>query len=822
MTADSLINTVVGPYRVQALLGEGGFGAVYMAEQELPVRRRVALKVLRPGRGSREILARFEAERQILALLDHPSVAKVYDAGESESGFQYLVMELVRGEPITAFCTHERLSLDDRVRLMIQVCEAVQHAHMKGVIHRDLKPGNILVALVDGRPLAKVIDFGVAKILNTTMTSARLLTEIGQVIGTLEYMSPEQARGSPVDVDTRADVYALGAILYELLTGKTPLDPERLRVEGYAAALRSIEEEQPLRPSERVTRALAAAEAPAAEQQRKGDSASLSRDLRGDLDWITMRCLEKERARRYDSAGALARDLARYLADEPVEAGPPSTGYRAMKFVRRHRAGVLAAGLVAATLLAAVAVTGWGLSQAVRERALAQSHAAEAEAVTEFLSGMLAAADPESSGRDTLVRDVLDRASQSIGSQLQEQPEVEARLRQTIGNAYRGLGLLEPAEQHLEAALEILMRELGDRNPRTVRVLGNLAGLRFQQGRFAESERLSRSALEGFCLAGKTEDPDVLGVMNNLAQACLRQGRLGEAAELQADVLEGQRRVQGPDHPHALGAMVNLAAIYESLGRMSEAEALLLQAVDGWQRAHGAEHPGTLLAMGNLAGLYMQLGRPADAESLYRRELEVSTRVLGREHPSTIGALSNLGYALSRQGSAAEAEAYFVEAWDLSRRVLGEDHPSTLTAALNLTTIYEAQGWPAAMGGRIAGLVLTLRTVAARPHAAAKTLNDFAWLLLVVEPEALRDPDTALRAAIRACDQERASGGIDLWKYLDTLALAQYRTGDPGAAVASQREALELLPPTGAVFRAEMQDRLGQYERAPRPDIPRR
>ena len=813
MAATSLINTVVGPYRVQALLGEGGFGAVYVAEQEAPVRRLVALKVLRQDKGSREILARFEAERQILALLDHPSVAKVFDAGESQTGLQYLVMELVRGEPIAAFCNHERIGIEARVRLMIQVCEAVQHAHMKGVIHRDLKPGNILVALVDGRPLAKVIDFGVAKILNRSLADAGHVTEIGQIIGTLEYMSPEQARGSPVDVDTRADVYALGAILYELLTSKTPLDSARLRAEGYANALRLIEEEQPVRPSERVTRRMLAEDCSPVDP-RKGDSASLSRLLRGDLDWITMRCLEKERARRYDSAGALARDLARYLANEPVDAGPPSTGYRAMKFVRRHRAGVVAASLVAVTLLAAVTLTAWSLAQAVRERGVAQSRAAEAEAVTDFLSDMLASIDPAVSGRDTSVREVLDQASQAIGSQLHDQPEVEARLRQTIGNAYGAIGLLEQADQHLAQALKILEGKLGAQHASTLRVLGNLGGLRFQQGRFAESELLSRRALEGFRSAGKTEDPDVLGVLNNLAQACEGQGHLAEAAELQRAVLEGQRRVQGADHPHTLGALVNLAEIDEALGQTTEAESLLLEAVDRWRQAYGEEHPGTLLATGNLAGLYLKLGRPGEAEALYRRELEVSTRVLGPEHPSTIGAMANLGLALLHQERTAEAETWFAKAWDLARRVLGEEHPSTLMIAVNLTTTYESLGWPAAMRDRVADLILDLRTIVARPDANANTLNNLAWLLLTVEPEALRDPEGALRAAERACDQERARGGISLWEYLDTLALAQHRTGDPGSAVESQRKALELLPATELRFKAQMQQRLADYEQA--------
>jgi serine/threonine protein kinase len=343
--------TVIGPYRLMEQIGEGGFGLVFVAEQHHPVRRRVALKVIRPGMDTREVVARFEAERQALALMDHPNIATVFDAGATPAGRPYFVMELVRGVPITQYCDDHRLTPRDRLGLFADLCAAVQHAHQKGVIHRDLKPSNVLVASHDGKPVVKIIDFGVAKALGQSLTEKTVYTRFTQMVGTPLYMSPEQAGSSSLDVDTRTDIYSLGVLLYELLTGTTPFDKDRLRNAGYDEIRRIIREEEPAKPSTRMsTLGLAASTASA---NRGADPRRLSRLFRGELDWVVMKALEKDRDRRYESAGAFAADVRRYLNDEPVQACPPSAGYRLRKFARRNRAAVAtAAGVVLGLLLA--------------------------------------------------------------------------------------------------------------------------------------------------------------------------------------------------------------------------------------------------------------------------------------------------------------------------------------------------------------------------------------------------------------------------------------------------------------------------------------
>ena len=442
----------LGPYRIIQPIGEGGMGVVYMAEQEQPVRRRVALKIIKPGMDSRQVIARFEAERQTLALMDHPNIARVLDAGTTDTGRPYFVMELVKGIPITDYCDAARLTPRERIELFIPVCQAIQHAHQKGILHRDIKPSNVLVTLYDDVPVPKVIDFGVAKAIGQRLTERTLFTQHGTVVGTLEYMSPEQAENSALDIDTRTDVYALGVLLYELLSGTTPLERQSLREMGYAEILRRIREEEPPRLSARISKM----EQIAAIAARRGlEPAQLARLVRGELDWITMKALEKDRTRRYATANDLARDLNRYLADEPVEAGPPSAGYRLRKYARKNRAALSTAAAFLIVLVAAVAVSVRLAVRATQQEAIARRAQAETKAVMDFFRDkVLAATRPlgQEGGlnREVTLREALDAAEPGIISNFFDNPSVEAAIRDNLGMSYLYLGELAPAIRQFE------------------------------------------------------------------------------------------------------------------------------------------------------------------------------------------------------------------------------------------------------------------------------------------------------------------------------------------------------------------------------------
>ena len=482
--AIELPGKVVGNYKLLQQVGEGGFGVVYMAEQAKPVQRIVALKIIKPGMDSRQVIARFEAERQALALMDHPNIAKVHEAGTTETGRPYFVMELVKGVPITKYCDENHLSLRERLELMLPVCHAVQHAHQKGVIHRDLKPSNVLVAEFDDKAVPKIIDFGVAKATAQRLTERTMFTEYGQVVGTVEYMSPEQAKFNQLDIDTRSDIYSLGVLLYELLTGTTPFERKRLNEAAFDEVLRIIREEEPPRPSTRLS---TSETLPSVAAHRHTEPSRLCNEVRGELDWIVMRSLEKDRQRRYQTASALADDIEHYLTDKPVQACPPSTAYRLKKFVRRNRAGVLAGSAIAAALLLGMTLAVAGFVHARREAKVAAAEAAKATAISEFLQTALQSANPDQAkGADYTVRQLLDDVSASLGDQLAGNPQVEAEIRATIANAYRRLNLLELAAAQYEAALLLCRRSDGSGQTKYAAILVDYAQ------NFAEQATLCR------------------------------------------------------------------------------------------------------------------------------------------------------------------------------------------------------------------------------------------------------------------------------------------------------------------------------------------
>jgi serine/threonine protein kinase/Flp pilus assembly protein TadD len=717
----------IGPYRILETLGEGGFGFVYLAEQVEPVRRRVALKVIKPGMDSRQIVARFEAEEQALALMDHPNVAKVLGAGVTEQGRPYFVMEHVRGVSITEHCDRQKLGIEDRLRLLVQVCDAIQHAHQKGIIHRDIKPSNILVTIEDGRAVPRIIDFGVAKALNQRLTEKTLFTEQGQLLGTPEYMSPEQAEMTAQDVDTRSDIYALGVLLYELLTGVLPFDPRELREAGLGEIQRIIREVEPSKPSTRLMKVSDATAAAA--RHRHVERQTLHRRLRGDLDWITMKAMDKDRTRRYATASEFAADIRRHLEHEPVVAGPPSTMYRVTKFVRRHRTGVGAAGVVVLVLALATAGITWQAIRATRaegralelarsesfqreraERALreaetsreqaavqlerAEQQAAIAQAVNDFLNhDLLAAADPRNTPNpDVTLREVLDAASRRISGRFEDQPLVLAASRMALGNTYESLGEYDLAEPHFEHALRLWQNELGETDRNALRAMDHLGRLRYRQGRHESAQTMLVEALERQRELLGDDDLDTLTTMNDLAALYRATGRFNDAEALLLENLRLSRAVLPDDHPHTPAVMGNLASLYWERGRHDEAESLWLEAIGISRRALGDEHPDTLAWMNDLATLYRYLGRFDEAEPLLVRALEARRRVLGDDHPETLGSKLSIADLYRREGRFDDAEPLLREVYETRRSRLGPRHAHTLHALNLLASLRVDQG----------------------------------------------------------------------------------------------------------------------------------
>jgi hypothetical protein len=684
---------VIGRYHLLQKIGEGGMGEVWLAEQKEPVRRRVALKLVKAGMDTREVVARFESERQALALMDHPAIAKVLDAGSTPQGGPYFVMEYVAGVPITTYCDNHRLNTRERLDLFMHVCEGVQHAHQKAIIHRDLKPSNILVTEVDGHPAPKIIDFGVAKALTQKLTADTMFTRVGAMIGTPEYMSPEQALSSGEDIDTRTDVYSLGIIFYELLAGVHPIDLRKVAFEEF---LRRLREEDPPKLSTKF-RAQDPATSTELARKRHTEPPALVKQMRGDLDSIALKALEKDRARRYGSPSDFALDIARYLNNEPVLAVPPSVAYRASKFARRYRVALVTACAFALVLIAAAVIS-------IRQSIRANKEAAVAQAVNDFLQNdMLAQASAANqSGQaagpsakpdpDLKVRTALDRAAQRITGKFDQQPEVEAAIRDTIGQTYMDLGLYSEARKQLERAMDLHRRLLGAENPKTLKTMSRLGTTARLEGKYAEAETLFGRALETERRVLGPEHPDTLYSMNNLANDYDKQGKYAQAEALDTQTLEIRRRVLGPEHPETLASMTNLADVYYSQGKYAQAEALDSQTLEIRRRALGPEHPNTLTSMNGLAVDYDSQGKYAQAEALFSQTQEIQRRVLGPEHPSTLISMSNLAGTYGYQGKYAQAEALYSQTLKIKNRVRGPEHPTTLNTLSDFASMYQRQG----------------------------------------------------------------------------------------------------------------------------------
>ena len=682
----------IGSYRLVQKLGEGGMGQVWLSEQTAPVRRQVALKLIRVGMYDDGVLKRFQSERQSLAIMDHPSIAKVFDAGTTPDGQPYFVMEYVPGVPITEYCDEKRLMVQERLELFIKVCEGVQHAHQKAIIHRDLKPANILVVEVDGKPVPRIIDFGLAKATTPQSGGEEMFTQVGSFVGTPGYMSPEQADSSVQDVDTRTDVYSPGVVLYVLLTGSTPFDPKKWVKKPLHEVLRQLREDEPSRPSVKIG-GMDKESSIASAEMRDVQPKQLVNLLHGDLDWITMKALEKDRTRRYGAPSDLAADITRYLSHEPVEARPASTGYRLQKYVRRHRIGAAVATGLVILLGAFVAMQGVQLRRTTRERDRANRERDRATRITDFMTGMFKVSDPsEARGNSITAREILDKASKDIDTGLAKDPETQAQMMQVMGDVYDNLGLYPRAQSLLTRAVEVRRRVLGPKHPDTLRSMNLLGFVLFEEGHYNEAEKLLRDTLEIERRVLGPEHPDTLRSMDSLGNVLYREGHYAEAENLERETLDIQRRVLGPDHRETVRSMSDSAAVLDDEGNYSLAENLYREVLDIDRRVLGPEHPSTLATMHGLANVVGHEGHYAEAEKLDRETLDIELRVLGPEHRNTLALTNNLASVLQFEGHYTEAEKLLRETLDIERRVLGPEHQDTITSMNDLSSVLSSEG----------------------------------------------------------------------------------------------------------------------------------
>lgn len=669
----------VGPYRLVRKLGEGGMGQVWLAEQVSPMHREVALKLIKAGMYDDSLLRRFQSERQSLAIMDHPAIAKVFDAGSTPEGQPYFVMEYVPGVPITDYCDEKKLKIRARLELFIQACEGVQHAHQKAIIHRDLKPENILVVEVDGKPKPRIIDFGLAKATTPEIAGETLFTQVGSFIGTPGYLSPEQADPGALDIDTRTDVYSLGAILYVLLAGSLPLDPRKWQKLSLHEVLLRLREEDPPRPSVRVGLEKESSSKIAA--SRAIDPGQLRGLLRGDLDWITMKALEKNRARRYGSSSELAADVTRYLKNEPVMARPASTGYRLQKYVLRHRvAAGVTAGLV--TLL-----IGFAVIQAAELRRITRERD-RANRITEFMTNMFKVTNPsEARGKTVTAREILDKASQDIDAGLTRDPDLQSGMMDVMGQVYDNLGLYAHAQTLLQQSVDIRRRVLGPENPDTLRSMSDLSRTLDHEGHYADAENLIRQTLDIQRRVLGREHPDTVWSISNLGISLTRDGLFADAEKLLREAYDTRRRVLGAEHPQTLVSMSNLAAVLADEHQFVEAEKLLRDTVAVKRRVLGADNPDTIVSQNNLGSVLNSEGKYGEAEKLFQETLDTRRRVLGPEHPQTLLSMLNLADTLTKMGQYDEAEKMLEQTLEIQRRVLGPEHPYTAVTTYNLGSI---------------------------------------------------------------------------------------------------------------------------------------
>ncbi len=697
-TADALPTTgeavgiTLGRYKLLQELGTGGFGVVYLAEQQKPVRRRVALKIIKLGMDTKQVVARFEAERQALALMDHPHIATVLDAGATHTGRPYFVMELVKGIPITKYCDEHNVSLNDRLKLFLQVCAAVQHAHQKGIIHRDLKPSNVLVELVDNRPSPKVIDFGIAKATDQRLTEQTMYTELGQFIGTPAYMSPEQTEVQVLDIDTRSDIYSLGVLLYELLTGTTPFDIQKMAGEGagFDAIKKVIRDVEPSKPSTKLS--TLGKDVTTVAKRRGMEPSKLTSILRGDLDWIVMKALEKDRGRRYETASAFSEDVRRFLANEVIAARPPSRRYRLAKYVRRNKGVITTLAVVFTLLIAGISGTTTGWIRSWREEGISAELAQRNQNVVDAFVHAFKSANPLEVGAtsDMTALQVLQQALANLtkDQDLQGIRLTKATLLEAIGSSLSGLGAYDEAIPALRTSRQLTADERGPDHPDTLHRSSLLSQTYTTAGKHREAIELLEYVLPRQRAALGGTHAHTLDTLDRLAFAYQESGDLDMAIDLFADVLQQTQSTFGADHPRSATALARLAECHRHAGQAADAAQMLEEALPRLVRAKGDEDPLVMSFKNNLALAYVDAGRATDALPLLHAVLRSTESRFGTDHNETQATKNNLAMNYAALGRFAEALPLFESAKDGLAKAFGPTHPKTLLLTNNLAHCY--------------------------------------------------------------------------------------------------------------------------------------